>query len=919
MVGWIADLPILRSVLPGLNQMKPNTATALIFIGLAALLIARRNAGEQSIAVILAAMVSALGFLSFVEDFAGIDLGIDTLIIDVPGELRLHSIRMATVTALILTALGIIAILLAANRGLFVATILSSFTVTVGALFLLEYLFGSPSLYDPIQFNPIALNTASCVVLSSFSLLALNPTAKWFHLLFERGSVAAKLARQTIPIVIAISIIATFIRLAGEERGLYSAAAGLAGVALLNVVLFCVVIIGYAQVVRSHELAQNERERALAESEARWRAAFLNAGVGIVHRSAEDGRLTLVNPRFAAMLGYDPQELTGRLMSELTVPEEAARNEAELKRLLRGTADLLNLEKTLVRRDGERVTASVTSVPVRDLDGRPLYIVTVAEDVTERRAAEQALRLSDERFRLAANAANDVVYDANLATGAIWWSDALQTVFGFAPDCAGGREWWRNHIDPKVRDEVMHRLSKVITSGERHWSAEYRFQRADGSWADVSDRGFIMQGGRDGPLRLIGALRDLSQIREAERVLREASAQLEQRVRERTASLEQLNDQLTAEMEARTRVTRELVREKDFTSAIIGTSGALIVVLDRERRIVRFNAACERLTGYLEAEVIGRDFADLFLPPEEREATLAVWDSLMTGPVKNEHENHWLTRRGERRLMAWRNSSIEDESGKPLYIIGTGIDVTEERRSRRELEQTAAALQISNEELEAFSYSVSHDLRAPLRAIDGFSQALTEDYGDRLDEVAQRYLQRMRSAASRMALLIDELLLLSRVSKTKVHRKPLDLAPITEDVARRLREVEGRTVRLEIQRPIPASGDERLLTQLIENLLSNAWKFTAHNDDAAVRVGYDESEEAYYVSDNGVGFDMEYAGRLFTPFQRLHHADEFPGSGVGLATVHRIVRRHGGKIWAKAAPDHGATFWFTLGERGIDD
>ncbi|HWP34685.1 MAG TPA: ATP-binding protein, partial [Thermodesulfobacteriota bacterium] len=236
-----------------------------------------------------------------------------------------------------------------------------------------------------------------------------------------------------------------------------------------------------------------------------------------------------------------------------------------------------------------------------------------------------------------------------------------------------------------------------------------------------------------------------------------------------------------------------------------------------------------------------------------------------------------------------------------------------------ELERRVAArtaqLELANRELEAFSYSVSHDLRAPLRSIDGFSQALLEDYEERLDADGREHLRRVRAASQRMAQLIDDLLGLARVARSELRREAVDLSALARDIVAELRGREPeRPVVVEIADGLVTRGDPRLLRLALENLLGNAWKFTRGRTPARIAVGVEqgEGEPAYFVRDNGAGFDMAYAGKLFGPFQRLHAAAEFEGNGIGLATVQRIVHRHGGRVWATGAVGQGATFYFTL-------
>jgi signal transduction histidine kinase len=268
------------------------------------------------------------------------------------------------------------------------------------------------------------------------------------------------------------------------------------------------------------------------------------------------------------------------------------------------------------------------------------------------------------------------------------------------------------------------------------------------------------------------------------------------------------------------------------------------------------------------------------------------------------------TSRGEVAVLmdAFNNmlSQIQEQDG----ALRKAHDDLEQRVQERTAELTAA-----NKELEAFSYSVSHDLRAPLRSIDGFSQALLEDYSEKLDADGTGYLRRVRSAAQRMSLLIDDMLNLARVTRSALHREPLDLSTLARSVAQELQAREPeRKVEVIIEDGALVEGDARLLRVAIENLLGNAWKYTSRHGHARIEFGRnrDNGRVVYFVRDDGAGFDPNYAARLFGAFQRLHGADEFPGTGIGLATVQRIIHKHGGSIWAEGAVEKGATFYFTL-------
>ena len=277
----------------------------------------------------------------------------------------------------------------------------------------------------------------------------------------------------------------------------------------------------------------------------------------------------------------------------------------------------------------------------------------------------------------------------------------------------------------------------------------------------------------------------------------------------------------------------------------------------------------------------------------------------------------WLFVIGSAVLLFWLMRRYQRQDQQVLEtLIATRAEV---QRMNADLEARVAdrtrQLEFANRELESFAYAVSHDLRAPLRSMSGFSQILRESAATGLDEKARHYLQRIHESSQRMSSLIEDLLSLSRISRAEFSARPVDLSQIAADAASAVKErYPERLVAVEIAPEMPAHGDTRLLRIAFENLLDNAWKYTAHANPARVVVGYQQVEAGtvYFVRDNGVGFDMQYAGKLFAPFQRLHPESQFPGTGIGLVTVQRIVARHGGRIWVEAQPNAGATFYFTL-------
>jgi PAS domain S-box-containing protein len=358
---------------------------------------------------------------------------------------------------------------------------------------------------------------------------------------------------------------------------------------------------------------------------------------------------------------------------------------------------------------------------------------------------------------------------------------------------------------------------------------------------------------------------------------------------------------------------------------ILKIAADAIISIDEEQRIVLFNQGAERIFGYTAEEIVGQPLT-LLLPPASRPAH--------EGHVEQfGHSGGRPRQMGERGAIAGRRKdgsifpaeasiSRVQMAGRVTY---TAIlrDTTEARRAEQsikalnaDLERRAAQLEHANRELEAFSYSVSHDLRAPLRSIDGFSQLLLEDFYATLPDEAQDSLQRIRAASQRMAQLIDDMLALSRVTRASISRQDVDLTVMAKSVVEELHNSQpDREVTFDIAEGLVCHADPHLIHIVLNNLLSNAWKYTSKHETA--RITFDRKVEPggrtiYFVKDDGAGFDMAYANKLFGVFQRLHAMNDYAGTGVGLATVQRIVHKHGGEVWAEAAIERGATFYFTL-------
>ncbi len=362
---------------------------------------------------------------------------------------------------------------------------------------------------------------------------------------------------------------------------------------------------------------------------------------------------------------------------------------------------------------------------------------------------------------------------------------------------------------------------------------------------------------------------------------------------------------------------RSLRRTHRFLDSVLENLPHMLFVKDaHDLAFVRLNRAGELLLGTKREQLLGKtDFA--FFPADQAKAFVEKDRETLRGKEVLDIAEEPLTTPNGMRWLHTKKVPILDEHGEPEYLLGISEDITERRRAEVLLRASTALAEVAHRELESFSYSVAHDLRAPLRSIDGFSQALIDDYSAQLDEQGKDYLGRVRNGARRMAELIDDLLALARVSRTDLVRTDVDVTAAARQAGEEARKQRNPAAALEVAEGMRAHVDLRLVRVLLENLLSNAFKFSSKRPDARVEVGITRqgADDVFFVRDNGAGFDLGAAKKLFTAFQRYHRPTEYEGTGIGLATAERIVNRHGGRIWAESTPGSGATFFFIL-ERG---
>jgi PAS domain S-box-containing protein len=585
------------------------------------------------------------------------------------------------------------------------------------------------------------------------------------------------------------------------------------------------------------------------------------------------GAILFCNRRLAEMVGVPAERLVGSPFLSL-LQNGARKNFADLVDL--ALKSDVREQAQLLRKDGAMlpVQLSLSGVPVED-PGQGICVVVT--DISDQKRAEQELR---ERAALL-DLAHDAVIFRGLDGRILFWNRGAKDLYGWSADEAKGRisHELLQTVFPEPQQRIMATIEQM-----REWEGELRHIARDGKALVATSRWSLLRDERGKPTAVLEINRDITERKQAEESLKSASF---------------------------------------YTRSLIEASLDPLVTISREGKITDVNQATEKITGLARHQLIGSDFCSYFSDPEEaRKGYERVFaqGSVRDYPLAVRHTTGRLT------SVLYNATIFRNDAGEVEGVFAAARDITERLRAEKkirklneELEQRVAArtedLRGLNKELEAFNYAVAHDLRAPLRHIHGFAQMLSEEADRVLSDSCKHHLKTILDSVEQMGQLLEELLRLSRLGRQELCMQVCDLKTLLEEVLTSLKsDIKDREVEWRIADLPLVECDPALFRQVLVNLLSNALKFTRPRHPAIIEIGQSaiDGEPVIFIRDNGVGFSMKYADKLFGVFQRLHRQHDFEGTGVGLAIVQRIMNRHGGRVWAEGELDKGATFYLTL-------
>jgi PAS domain S-box-containing protein len=682
-------------------------------------------------------------------------------------------------------------------------------------------------------------------------------------------------------------------------------------------------------------------ENVVSLCKERFRTCFTNAPFPMMIHDSE-GDILHINQSWIELTGYTVRDLPtlnawtqqAQVQRQDIVHSRSVRLEGEsaFQKVVHSLLDIpydLNVTKIddrneaivttrsevkIITRKGERrIWDFYSTLLAKFSDGREITIA-MAKDITNCIRTEAALSEMELRFQLLLEATNTGTWEWDFQTNMVKVCSRTRQILGLASN-----EWHYTYesflqcIHPNERESIDLGIAQTVRN-KRDLNTKYRITRSDGQIHWVAVRGKLVYDESDRPIRMTGVIVELKGNKKTSSKLNSGNPECD-RVdvshAERLACLSPFEDKSRSVWETESNYSLE-----ELESLIDAIPNYIFVVDRQEMRVSFCNKTFAKGIGLNDREQVkGKNLYECFPPDLAKYIYRQNQQVIDTGKTIQKLET--ITLADGRHYFDTQKIPLKNAEGEVYAVIVTFRNISELVATKKALSERTIELDAANRELECFSYSVSHDLHAPLRVINGFSEILQERYADKLDEKGKHYLERMRANSEHMRELIDDMLKLSRITRSQINRTKVNLSAIAKKLAIELSSSQPeRMVEFAIAPNLVAKGDEKLIQILLDNLLNNAWKYTSKHPKARIEFGAIPSEKdnkpIYFIKDNGAGFDMAYADKLFGAFQRLHSEADFPGTGIGLATVKRIVHKHGGQVWAEADLAQGATFYFTL-------
>ncbi|MBS1810057.1 MAG: PAS domain S-box protein [Acidobacteria bacterium] len=901
--GWAYQIEAPTNVLPGAATMKVNTALSIILLSLACIGLQPGILQRKWIpygVLVCAGVVGILSLISLLEYLVHWNSGIDAFLVrlitrrDDPSQ----AIRMSSGSAVSLLLLSCAIILLKFGSGInkTVSQLLAVLASIVPLIALLGYLYDIQPIQQLTAIATLAIHSSLTMVLLCFGLLLAQSDQGPMKILISEN-LGGVMARRLLPFILLVPVFIGWLRSWEQQGGYFDNLLGAIMMVVAFMLSFVVILWITAHSLNRLDQARKQAEAKVSTNEARF-AGIVESAMDAIISADETQSIVLFNHSAETMFEYSAQEVLGKPISILMPTRFHAIHDQHVHLFSQAgetTREMGDLGKIRgLRKSGVEfpIEASISQIEVQ---GRKLYTV-IMRDITERNRTEAALRQSEEHFRVLFEGVGVGNVECEAGTGRyLMVNRKMEEITGYTADELTAMSFFQITHPDDVADNRQ-RYEIFIQEKSSNFAVEKRYIRKDGSpiWVNVTST--LLCDANGNPWRTIAVVQDISERKRMEATQQES----ERRFRELAESLPQFI----------------------WTCTHDGLCDYL-------------SPQWITYTGIPAREQLGLGWLNQ-LHPDDQEPTLTHWNTASAQGTSYNTQFRIRSVDGTYRWFRTCAVPLFDEKNRIRKWFGSNTDIEDLKRAEQNIQQLNIELENrvierteelakANRELEAFAYSVSHDLRAPLRAIDGFSRILLEDYGQELSAEATEYLTLVRHNTQQMGRLIDDLLNLSRINRQSLTKRLIAPYTIVQDVLSELEyERVNRTVEILIDELPECFADPALLKQVYVNLLANALKFTRNSKQAVIQVGYrpasppESPVPVFFVKDNGAGFDMKYSHKLFHVFQRLHRAEDYEGTGVGLAIVHRIVQRHGGQIWAESELNQGTSFYFTLEGRGSE-